>query len=156
LDAERIDADDMSLDHIGDHAGDDMGAEGGGIDLADTLDPVIGDELQEDEIAPAETRRRIADDEGLEVLDLHMSPQKKPGRRWHARPEKAKPVPFVIPAKAGIQGCKSVVVALDPSPDLIRGFRRGDGWEDAAAAIQMRSPRRLSRAISPARSCPWS
>src|SRR5579862_5816714 len=27
---------------------------------------------------------------------------------------------FVIPAKAGIQGCKSVLVALDP------GFRRGD------------------------------
>jgi len=28
---------------------------------------------------------------------------------------------FVIPAEAGIQGCKSVLVALDP------GFRRGDG-----------------------------
>jgi hypothetical protein len=28
---------------------------------------------------------------------------------------------FVIPAKTGIQGCKSVPVALDP------GFRRGDG-----------------------------
>ena len=28
---------------------------------------------------------------------------------------------FVIPAKAGIQGCKSSLVALDP------GFRRGDG-----------------------------
>jgi hypothetical protein len=27
---------------------------------------------------------------------------------------------FVIPAKAGIQDCKSVLVALDP------GFRRGD------------------------------
>ena len=27
---------------------------------------------------------------------------------------------FVIPAKAGIQGCKSSLVALDP------GFRRGD------------------------------
>jgi len=33
---------------------------------------------------------------------------------------------FVIPVKAGIQGCKSAPVALDPSPDLIRGFRRGD------------------------------
>ena len=29
--------------------------------------------------------------------------------------------PTVIPAKAGIQGCKSALVALDP------GFRRGDG-----------------------------
>jgi hypothetical protein len=38
---------------------------------------------------------------------------------------------FVIPAKAGIQGCKSVPVALDPSPDLIRGFRRGDGQEES-------------------------
>jgi len=33
---------------------------------------------------------------------------------------------FVIPAKAGIQGCKSSLVALDP------GFRRGDGWGAAA------------------------
>jgi hypothetical protein len=29
-------------------------------------------------------------------------------------------LPVVIPAKAGIQGCKSLLVALDPSPDLIR------------------------------------
>ena len=32
---------------------------------------------------------------------------------------------FVIPAKAGIQCCKSVPVALDP------GFRRGDGQEES-------------------------
>jgi hypothetical protein len=31
----------------------------------------------------------------------------------------------VIPAKAGIQVCKSSLVALDP------GFRRGDGLEEA-------------------------
>jgi hypothetical protein len=30
-------------------------------------------------------------------------------------------LPIVIPANAGIQGCKSEPVALDP------GFRRGDG-----------------------------
>ena len=41
---------------------------------------------------------------------------------------------FVIPAKAGIQGCKSVLVALDP------GFRRGDGRKngpDNAYAIPL-------------------
>jgi hypothetical protein len=32
----------------------------------------------------------------------------------------------VIPAKAGIQGCESSLVALDP------GFRRGDGQESEA------------------------
>jgi hypothetical protein len=31
----------------------------------------------------------------------------------------------VIPAKAGIQDCKGVAVALDSSLDLIRGSRRG-------------------------------
>jgi hypothetical protein len=37
--------------------------------------------------------------------------------------------PFlVIPAKAGIQGCKSVLVALDPD------FRRGDGDDIRSAA----------------------
>jgi len=34
---------------------------------------------------------------------------------------------FVIPAKAGIQACKSSPIALDP------GFRRGDGRKRLAA-----------------------
>ena len=46
----------------------------------------------------------------------------------------------VIPAKAGIQGCKSVLVALDP------GFRRGDGRKKGRAnPIVMALPRRGAR-----------
>ena len=47
-------------------------AEGRGVDLADADDAVVGDELEEDEVAPAEAGRRVADDEGLEVGDLHV------------------------------------------------------------------------------------
>jgi hypothetical protein len=39
----------------------------------------------------------------------------------------ASPPHTVIPAKAGNQGCKSALVALDP------GFRRGDEEEKRAA-----------------------
>ena len=42
---------------------------------------------------------------------------------------------FVIPAKAGIQSCRGAPVALDPSPDLIRGFRRGDGKKEGATIL---------------------
>jgi hypothetical protein len=48
-----------------------VGAEGIGIDLADAVDAIVGDELHEQEIAAAESGRRIADDEGLEIHDLH-------------------------------------------------------------------------------------
>src|SRR5215469_13649965 len=55
-------------------------------------------------------------------------------RPWNGRDNCAFDLPgliflFVIPAKAGIQDCKSVPVALDP------GFRRGDGrkkWVEGA------------------------
>jgi len=88
LDAEGIGADDMALHHIGDHARDEMRSEGRGIDLAHPLDAVIGDELQEDEIAPAEARRRIADDEGPEVLDLHAAPRMNPAEDGTVRRKK--------------------------------------------------------------------
>ena len=39
--------------------------------LADALDPAIGDELHEQEVAAAESGRRIADDEGFEIHDFH-------------------------------------------------------------------------------------
>src|SRR6516225_3487667 len=35
----------------------------------------------------------------------------------------------VTPAKAGVQGNRRAVATLDPSPDLIRGFRRDDERE---------------------------
>jgi hypothetical protein len=71
LDVEGIAADDDALADILDHLGDDVGMERHGIDLAHALDPVISLELDEDPVEPAEMRRRIADDEGLEVGDLH-------------------------------------------------------------------------------------
>ena len=48
-----------------------FGREARGVDFADALDPVVGHELQEQEVAPAEGGRRIADDEGLELGDFH-------------------------------------------------------------------------------------
>ncbi len=77
LDVERVHAHDMPLEHVGDHRLDHLRPEGVAIDLADAGDAVVGRELDEDEVAAAEARRRIADDEGLEVLDFHERP---PGR----------------------------------------------------------------------------
>ena len=71
LDVERIAALDMLLEHVLDHLHHNGGGEAGGIDLADALDAVVGDQLEEDEIAAAIERRRVADDEGLEALDFH-------------------------------------------------------------------------------------
>ncbi len=74
LDAERVHAGDMALEHVLDHWNEGGGREARRIDLADTLDPAGGLEFQEHEIAAAERGRRIADDEGLELSDLHLSP----------------------------------------------------------------------------------
>src|SRR5439155_75910 len=64
---ERIRALDMAgidvLDHLHHHAR----RKGGVIDFAHALDAVIGDELEENEIAPAGHGRRIADHESLET-----------------------------------------------------------------------------------------
>jgi hypothetical protein len=44
----------MPREDIGDHGGDDVGAERIAIDLADAADAVIGGQLHENEIAAAE------------------------------------------------------------------------------------------------------
>src|SRR5262249_3687343 len=72
LDAEGIAAFDMALEDVLDQPDDRLRPEARGIDLAQPLDAPGGDELEKDEIAPAEERRRIADDEGPELGDLHM------------------------------------------------------------------------------------
>jgi hypothetical protein len=54
LDRERVHALDMPREDIGDHGGDDVGAERIAIDLADAADAVIGGQLHENEIAAAE------------------------------------------------------------------------------------------------------
>ena len=59
------------VEDVLDHARDDVRAERRRVDLADALDAVVGDELQEDEVAAAEMGRGVPDDECLELGDLH-------------------------------------------------------------------------------------
>ena len=72
LDVERVGADHVPLADVLDHPRDDVRAERRRVHLADPLDPVVGDELEEDEVAAAEVRGRVADDERLETGDLHV------------------------------------------------------------------------------------
>ena len=74
LDLERIGAHDMARADILDHARDDVGMKRNAVDLADTRNAAIGHQLEKDEIAPAEMRRRVADHESLHVDDLHGQP----------------------------------------------------------------------------------
>ena len=74
LDLERVGAEHVMFEHVLDHRNDRLGAEARGIDFAQPLDPVVGDELQKQEISPAERRRRISDDEGLQFDDPHGRP----------------------------------------------------------------------------------
>src|SRR5208282_4949109 len=74
LDAERIDAQHMALEHVLDHGDDRLRGEARRIDLANALDSAGGPEFQEHEVASAERGRRIADDEGFQFSDLHLAP----------------------------------------------------------------------------------
>ena len=71
LDPKRIGAHHVALEHVLDHRDDRFGRKARRIDLADALDSAGGLELEEQEIAPAESGRRVADDEGLEFGDFH-------------------------------------------------------------------------------------
>ena len=82
LDREGVGAQHMVLEHVLEHLDDRFGREARGIDLADALDPVVGDQLQEQEIAPAEGRRRIADDEGLQACDAHRPTPPSDNAAW--------------------------------------------------------------------------
>ena len=68
----------MALEHVLDHRHDRLGREARRVDFAYALDPAGGLELEEEEIAAAESGRRVADDEGFQLGDFH-------GRR---RPER--------------------------------------------------------------------
>ena len=72
FDMEGIHALDMAREDILDHGGHGLGTERVAINLADAADIVVGRELDEDEIAPAPARRRIADNEYLKIPDLHL------------------------------------------------------------------------------------
>ena len=73
--------------------------------------------------APAKKRRRSPWLSALQIAK--HGPDRYAEARKRSSSEEFRFI--VIPAKAGIKGCKSALVPLDPSPDLIRGSRRGDG-----------------------------
>ena len=63
----------MFLEHVARERLEDARREARRIDLAEALDSVVGDEFDKQEIAAAAGRRRIADDERLEIDDLHCA-----------------------------------------------------------------------------------
>ena len=93
LDVERVGADHVRVADLLDHARDEVRAERRPVDLAEPLDPVVGGQLEEDEVAAAEVGRWVPDDECLELGDLHVlkplrrrsrcgSPSRRSTRRW--------------------------------------------------------------------------
>src|SRR3954452_947402 len=87
LDLERISADDVMGENILDHRDDGFRPEARRVDLANPLDPAVCDELQEDEVAAAMKGRRVADDEGLDVGDLHDGSPAQRGDKMTGMPE---------------------------------------------------------------------
>ena len=76
LDSQRLhlgDAFDVTAENILDHGGHRLGPERIAIDLANAADIVVGSQLDEDEITPTPTGRRIADDKNLEIPDFHLN-----------------------------------------------------------------------------------
>jgi hypothetical protein len=73
LDSEGVRADDVARADVLDHRRHRLRPERRGVDLPHALDAVIGDELQEDEVAAAEVRRRVPDDERLDARDNHLA-----------------------------------------------------------------------------------
>ncbi len=71
LDAKRIGSVDVVRKDVLDHALDDAWSKRRTVHLADALDAVVRDEFEEDEIAAAERRRRIADDPCSDPDDPH-------------------------------------------------------------------------------------
>ena len=71
LDVVRIVALQIALEDIGDDRHHGLRMERRGIDLADTLDAIVGLQRDEDPIHPADMRRRHRDDVRLHRDDLH-------------------------------------------------------------------------------------
>ena len=72
-----------AVGHVLDHLGDQVWSDGGHIGLADSLDAAVGRERHEDEVAATVPRRRIADDERLDLVDHHPSASlSSPGVAW--------------------------------------------------------------------------
>ena len=73
LDAMRIHADNAALHHVVDALDDHVWPEGGDVTLAVANDPVISDELDEDEVVAALARWRVADDKRFPGCNLHQN-----------------------------------------------------------------------------------
>ena len=71
FDVERIRANKPTLDHVLGHVGNNLRGEGRGVDLAVTHDAVVGYQLHEDEVAAPKMGRRVADNKGFELSNLH-------------------------------------------------------------------------------------
>ena len=69
----------MALEHVLEHRHDRFRREARGVDFSHALDPAGGLELEEQKIAAAEGGRRIADDEGFQLGDLHGRPGGREG-----------------------------------------------------------------------------
>jgi hypothetical protein len=61
----------VPVEDVGDHRPHRRRPDRRGVDLAPADDAIVGGQLDEDELAPAEPRRGIADDEHLEVAEPH-------------------------------------------------------------------------------------
>ena len=119
----------MAVADILDHAGDDVGVERHRIGLADAADAAIGGQLDEHPVEPAIVRRRIGDDEGLGLGDLHGGPResKEGGRRdssARARGRKA-PLPHRACEEIGVlvSGISCITVRRASSLDKL-GMRK--------------------------------
>jgi hypothetical protein len=82
LDPKRVCAEHVLLEHVLERPLDHGRMQRCGVDLADPRHAVVGRELEEDEVAPSEGGRRVADDEGLELRDLHGRRDENDGSQW--------------------------------------------------------------------------
>ena len=71
LDVERLAPDDVAGHDVLDHARHELRRDRRRVDLAEALEATVGLELEEDEVAAAVARSRIADDEGADAGDPH-------------------------------------------------------------------------------------
>ena len=73
FDVKRLFANDVTFDHIFGHLCHDVWVKGQVVDFTQAFNAVVGNELDEDEVAPSVARRGIADDESFNILDFHKS-----------------------------------------------------------------------------------
>jgi hypothetical protein len=75
LDVMRILAGEVAREDVLDELRDEVRLEGHAVRLADARDVAVRRQLHEHEVAAAVVRRRVADDEGADVGELHGLPQ---------------------------------------------------------------------------------